>query len=182
MNDKRLVKISKYLSKYLRHKPEKIGLHLDNNGWVEIDELLKAAKKHHFFLSRYELEEVVKHNDKQRFSFDESGTRIRANQGHSIKIDLGLTPVIPPDVLYHGTVKQFLVNIQSQGLQKMSRHHVHLSATVETAQKVGSRRGKPIILIIDALKMHQAGYQFYCSDNGVWLVDSVPPEFLQLMA
>lgn len=180
MNNKRLVEISKYLSKYLRHSPEDIGLNLDENGWVNIDELLKASQKHNFPILREELQEVVKNNDKKRFSFNENNTYIRANQGHSIKIDLGLKPLIPPDILYHGTVDKFLNSIQQEGLKKMSRHHVHLSENIETAKKIGRRRGKPIILKINALKMHEVGYQFYCSDNGVWLVDSVPPDFFEI--
>jgi putative RNA 2'-phosphotransferase len=177
MTQNRLVTISKYLSKYLRHEPHNIGLQLDSQGWVKVDELLNACRKYNFPISKKELNEVVKTNDKQRFSFDDTGTRIRANQGHSIKIDLDLEPRTPPDTLYHGTVAKFLVSIQQEGLKKMSRHHVHLSSDVETARKVGQRRGKPVILTINALKMHQDGYQFFLSDNGVWLVDSVPPEY-----
>ena len=180
MNNRRLVKISKYLSYHLRHYPEKIGLQLDAQGWVRVDELLAACKKYHFALTRDELEQVVKDNDKQRFSFNETGIYIRANQGHSIKIDLNLEPQIPPDKLYHGTAKQFVDSIQKQGLLKMSRHHVHLSSNISTAKKVGQRRGKVVIFAVDTVKMYQAGYQFYCSDNGVWLVDRVPPEYLQL--
>ena len=180
MNNRRLVKISKYLSYHLRHHPEKIGLQVDPQGWVRVDELLAACKKYDFALTRYELEEVIKDNDKQRFSFNETSTHIRANQGHSIKVDLNLEPQIPPDQLYHGTAKQFVDSIQKQGLLKMSRHHVHLSSNINTAKKVGQRRGQVVIFTIDAVKMYQAGYKFYCSDNGVWLVDRVPPEYLQL--
>ncbi len=154
-------------------------MRLDSQGWVNVDELLNACRKYNFPITRKELEKVVRTNDKQRFSFNDTGTRIRANQGHSIKIDLDLEPRTPPDTLYHGTVAKFLESIQQQGLKKMSRHHVHLSSDVETARKVGQRRGKPVILTINALKMHQDGYTFFLSDNGVWLVDSVPPEYLQ---
>lgn len=178
MNNNHLVKISKYLSKHLRHTPENIGLELKNGGWVEIDKLLKACNQHNFAITREELAEVVKNNDKQRFSFDETSMLIRANQGHTIKVDLQLKASIPPDKLYHGTAIQFVNSIQKQGLQKMSRHHVHLSADINTAIKVGQRKGKVIIFIIDAAKMYQDGYQFYRSDNGVWLVNSVPPEYL----
>jgi putative RNA 2'-phosphotransferase len=162
----------------LRHTPERIGLELKNGGWVEIDKLLKACNQHNFVITGEELAEVVRNNDKQRFSFDETGMLIRANQGHTIKIDLQLQAQIPPAQLYHGTGEQFVNSIQKQGLQKMSRHHVHLSVDINTAIKVGQRKGKPVIFIIDAAKMYQDGYQFYRSDNGVWLVDFVPPEYL----
>lgn len=180
MNPSRLVKISKYLSKHLRHQPERIGITLEPGGWVSVDELLKACQNYSFSISRRELDEVVANNDKQRFSFDSTGTRIRANQGHSVAVDLQLNPVIPPDILYHGTGSGSVEAILREGLQKMSRHHVHLSPNIATARNVGKRHGSPIVLRIDAAAMHEAGYSFYCSDNGVWLVDRVPPEYLHL--
>lgn len=121
---------------------------------------------------------MVATSDKQRFSFDDTKTRIRANQGHSAEVDLQLQPQIPPDVLYHGTAERSLPVILRSGLLKMSRHHVHLSREVETARKVGMRHGRPVVLAIDALVMQQAGFTFYCSDNGVWLVDEVPVQYL----
>lgn len=178
MEKKRQIKISKYLSKHLRHTPERLGLTLAIGGWVTVDELLSACAAHQFPLTRAELEEVVSASDKQRFSFDETKTRIRANQGHSVEVDLQLEPQSPPDVLYHGTAEQFVPAIMRSGLLKMSRHHVHLSKDLETAHKVGMRRGRPVILAIDATAMQQAGFTFYCSDNGVWLVDEVPPQYL----
>jgi putative RNA 2'-phosphotransferase len=181
MNDARLVKISKYLSKHLRHSPERIGLELAEGGWISVDELLSACQRHEFKISLDELKEVVAKNDKKRFSFDPTGTRIRANQGHSIEVDLQLEPVVPPDVLYHGTGERSVASILATGLQKMSRHHVHLSKDIATAKAVGMRHGRPAILAIDARAMREAGYPFYCSDNGVWLVDRVPPEYLQIM-
>lgn len=181
MDKSRSVKISKYLSKHLRHQPESIGLKLEPGGWVDVENLLTSCANHQFSITRVELEKIVAESDKQRFSFDETKTRIRANQGHSIEVDLQLLPQIPPDVLYHGTAKQFISSILESGLQKMSRHHVHLSPDIETAKKVGSRRGSPVILRIDAIAMHVAGFIFYCSENGVWLVDSVPSEYLQLL-
>ena len=179
MNDSRLVKISKFLSYHLRHHPDKIGLELAPGGWVAVEELLAACKKHRFGLHRAELEEVVANNDKNRFSFDSTGKLIRANQGHSVEIDLQLQPTTPPDVLYHGTGHRAVESIMDKGLCKMSRHHVHLSTDIATATAVGARHGRPVIFTVDAAAMHKAGYMFYCSENGVWLVDSVPPEYLQ---
>jgi putative RNA 2'-phosphotransferase len=179
MNNSHLVKISKYLSKHLRHQPDRIGLKLAPGGWVAVDELLAACQKNHFPITRAELNEVVTNNDKKRFSFDSTGALIRANQGHSTEVDLQLEPVSPPDVLYHGTGHKAVDAILQTGLNKMSRHHVHLSADIATAKTVGARYGKPVVFIVDAAAMHEAGYTFYCSDNGVWLVDHVPPEYLQ---
>lgn len=182
MEQSRLVKISKYLSKHLRHAPEQIGLTLTIGGWVNVDDLLSACAAHQFPVTRAELEEVVATSDKQRFSFDETKTRIRANQGHSVDVDLELQPQIPPDVLYHGTGEQSVPAILQAGLFKMSRHHVHLSKDVETARKVGMRHGRPVIFAIAATAMQQAGFTFYCSDNGVWLVDEVPPQYLKILS
>ncbi len=181
MEQPRLVKISKYLSKHLRHAPERLGLTLAIGGWVNVDDLLSACAAHQFPITRAELEEVVATSDKQRFSFDETRTRIRANQGHSVDVDLELQPQIPPDVLYHGTGEQSVPAILRSGLLKMSRHHVHLSKDVETARRVGMRHGRPAILAIDAVTMQQAEFTFYCSDNGVWLVDEVPPQYLKVL-
>lgn len=178
MKNNHSVKISKYLSKHLRHQPERLGLKLAPGGWVKVDELLTACAKNAFPISRSELDEVVAENDKQRFSFDKSGTLIRANQGHSVEIDLQLEPAIPPDVLYHGTGHKAMELIQQHGLNKMSRHHVHLSPDIETARKVGARHGHPVVFTIDAAAMQRAGYTFYRSDNGVWLVDCVPSDYL----
>ncbi len=178
MNNSRLVKISKYLSKHLRHQPERIGIKLAPGGWVSIDELLAACKNHSFPINRAELNEVVASNDKKRFSFDSTGSLIRANQGHSVEIDLQLEPTIPPDMLYHGTGHGAVEAILREGLCKMSRHHVHLSKDIATAKTVGARHGRPVVFAVDAAAMHEAGYTFYCSENGVWLVDSVPPEYL----
>jgi putative RNA 2'-phosphotransferase len=181
MNQERQVKISKFLSKHLRHTPERLGLVLSPGGWVVVDELLSACKSHRFPISHTELKQVVANNDKQRFSFDETGTKIRANQGHSVEVDLQLQPQIPPSILYHGTGEKSVPAILGSGLLKMSRHHVHLSTDMETARKVGMRHGKPAIFIVDAMVMYQAGFTFYCSDNGVYLVDHVPPEYLHIM-
>jgi putative RNA 2'-phosphotransferase len=181
MDNKRLVKISKYLARHLRHDPARIGLTLDSAGWASVDDLLRACGKAGFAITRAELHEVVAKNDKQRFSFSADGTQIRANQGHSIDVDLELEPATPPDVLYHGTGAQYVSLIFRDGLKKMSRHHVHLSTDVETARKVGSRHGVPVVFTVDARQMAADGHVFYCSANGVWLVDSVPIAYLTRM-
>lgn len=172
-------RISKFLSKHLRHSPEDIGLTLAPGGWVRVDDLLAACASHRFPITREELETVVAANDKQRFSFDATRTLIRANQGHSVEVDLQLESTEPPDVLYHGTGQQAVESIMVDGLRRMARHHVHLSADPQTARKVGSRHGRPVVFTVDAAAMRKAGYIFYRSANGVWLVDHVPPEYLQ---
>jgi putative RNA 2'-phosphotransferase len=150
MNETRLVKVSKYLSKHLRHDPEGLGLTLAPGGWVGVDDLLAACARRRFGLSRAELEEVVAGHSKQRFSFDPGGTQIRANQGHSVEVDLQLSPADPPGTLYHGTGHQSAEVIRRTGLNKMLRHHVHLSADIETARAVGTRHGRPVIFEVDA--------------------------------
>lgn len=181
MNSDRLVKVSKYLSKHLRHQPERLGLTLGTGGWVAVADLLNACTEHQFPISREELETVVATSDKKRFSFDPTGELIRANQGHSVEVDLQLEPQVPPDILYHGTGDRAVEMILQSGLNKMSRHHVHLSKDVETARKVGMRHGRPVVFAIDAKAMHQAGYLFFCSENGVWLVDHIPSEYLTIL-
>ena len=175
----KLTKHSKFLSYVLRHKPESIGIALDENGWVEVSVLLEASRAAGQNISNELLREIVETNDKKRFAFSENRDRIRASQGHSVQtIDLALEQIEPPVILYHGTVEKFIAAIEESGLQKMNRQHVHLSETRETATNVGSRRGKPIILEVQASLMHHAGYKFYRSENGVWLTDSVPWEYL----
>lgn len=174
-------KISKFLSYVLRHNPAAIGLRLNAGGWAEVDELLQCAAVHGKPFNRQQLEYVVATNDKRRFSFSEDGSFIRANQGHSIAVDLDLEAVTPPEKLYHGTAVRFLEAILQEGLQPRNRHHVHLSSDVETAVKVGQRHGKPAVLEIDAQKMHAAGHKFYCSVNGVWLTDEVPPAYFSVI-
>ena len=182
LDEKSLVKRSKYLARHLRHQPEALGLTLDPGGWVAVDALLAAMRRHGIELSRAQLDEIVARNNKQRFSFDETGTRIRANQGHSIPVDLQLAPATPPDALYHGTSKATIGPILREGLQKMRRQHVHLSRDKATAIKVGSRHGAPIVLLVDAAAMARDGYRFFLSDNGVWLTDHVPPQYLRVLA
>ncbi|NUV66992.1 RNA 2'-phosphotransferase [Streptomyces sp. CAI-121] len=178
MDERRTVKVSKYLSKHLRHQPERIGITLDENGWVGIETLLSAAASHGFAISRAELDHVVTVNDKRRFAVD--GDRIRANQGHTVAVDLDLPPAEPPAYLYHGTVARVMDAIRAEGLRPMTRHHVHLSPDRETATRVGARRGRPLVLTVDAGAMHRAGHVFRVSANGVWLADAVPPQFLLL--
>lgn len=170
---------SKLLSLVLRHRPDTIGVELDANGWIEVDVLLAALAAHGKRMDRAELDRIVGENDKQRFAFSEDGVRIRANQGHSVEVDLALQPQVPPETLFHGTVEKFLPAIFREGLQKWQRHHVHLSRDLATATKVGERRGKPIILAIAASEMSRAGHTFFLSGNGVWLVDEVPPAFIK---
>ncbi len=177
MNEKQTKQISKFLSLILRHNPDKIGLTLDENGWANVNELISKSK---IRFNLTQLEEVVVTNNKKRFSFNDDKTKIRANQGHSLKnIDLELTALEPPQFLYHGTVAKFMESIKKTGLQKMSRQHVHLSHERETAINVGSRRGKAIILSIRTLEMYKNGFKFYCSENGVWLTDEVPTEYIE---
>ncbi|KOX38574.1 MULTISPECIES: RNA 2'-phosphotransferase [unclassified Streptomyces] len=178
MDERRTVKVSKYLSKHLRHQPERIGLVLDAQGWTEIDALLRATAQHGFPITREELDHVVETNDKKRFAVE--GTRIRASQGHTVRVDLDLPAAEPPAYLYHGTVADRLPAIRAEGLRPMARHHVHLSPDRETATRVGARRGRPVVLSVDAGAMHRAGHVFHVSANGVWLADAVPPEFLRL--
>ncbi|WP_410599936.1 RNA 2'-phosphotransferase [Amycolatopsis sp. lyj-90] len=179
MDKKNLIRVSKRLSRHLRHAPGDIGITLTPDGWVEVGTLLAALRRHGLTLTRDQLDEVVEGNDKRRFAFDETGLRIRASQGHSVEVDLALPGATPPDVLYHGTVSRFLGAIMTEGLRPMKRHAVHLSATVDTARAVGARRGVPVLLAVDARGMAAAGHEFQVSANGVWLTAAVPPEFLR---
>jgi len=171
-------RVSRRLSYVLRHAPHSIGLRLDRGGWADVDALLGALADRGLRLTRSELDMVVATSDKQRYSFDETGTRIRANQGHSVAVELGLSPRRPPPVLFHGTVAAALPGIRAEGLRRGSRHHVHLSPDVTTAQAVGRRRGAPVVLEVDAAGMSADGVPFYRSDNGVWLVEAVPARYL----
>lgn len=177
MDQSRLVRVSKYLSKHLRHDPGRIGVTLDAAGWVNVDILLDAARTHGFPITPAELHQAVTTNDKQRFTLEDG--RIRANQGHSVEVHLNLPVVEPPPVLYHGTVARNVDAIRVEGLRRMNRHHVHLSPDRETAVRVGSRRGTPVVLAVDAGAMHAAGHVFMVSVNGVWLTEHVPLEFLR---
>lgn len=181
MDEKRKTKISKFLSLILRHKPEEIGLVLDENGWANVADLLEKSAKAGNDLTFEELKETVVTNDKKRFALDETQTKIRASQGHSIKVEIGFEEKIPPAILYHGTAERNVKLILADGLKKMSRHHVHLSSEKETARNVGIRYGKPVIFKVDTEKMRDEGFKFYISENGVWLVAEVPPRFLEVL-
>ncbi|MNC25497.1 RNA 2'-phosphotransferase [compost metagenome] len=169
---------SKFLSLVLRHEPGKIGLNLDGQGWANVDELLQKLHAHGQVLDRGGLQDIVATCSKQRFALSDDGQRIRANQGHSITVDLGLVPVEPPPWLYHGTVSRFVGAIREQGLRPGERQHVHLSLDRETAHQVGARRGAPVILSVHAGRMHADGHVFHRSANGVWLTDHVPPQYI----
>jgi len=182
MDPKSTTRLSKFLSQHLRHQPAAIGLTLQAGGWVAVADLLAACAAHGHALTRDELEDLVEDNDKQRFAFDHTGHRIRAQQGHSVAVDLQLVPATPPAVLYHGTAPAALPAIRTTGLQKMSRHHVHLTTDAATARRVGQRRGRPLLLAVDAAGLHAAGVVFYQSGNGVWLIEAVPPQFVRELA
>jgi putative RNA 2'-phosphotransferase len=171
-------RVSKLLSLILRHEPSRVGVTLDRAGWVDVEVLLGALSAHGRPISREQLERVVRTSDKQRFALDGSGTRIRANQGHSVEVDLGLPPSTPPDRLFHGTPLRNIHAIMRDGLRPGRRHAVHLSPDVATAQRVGDRRGPCAVLVVDAQAMHDAGHAFTVSANGVWLVPAVPPSYL----
>jgi putative RNA 2'-phosphotransferase len=176
--DKRTVKRSKFLSLILRHQPETVGIVLDPAGWVDVAVLLDALAAHGRPMRRSELDQVVAENDKKRFAFDDGGTRIRASQGHSVSVDLGYTDAEPPPLLFHGTHPSVLDAIRREGLRPMQRHDVHLSPVRETAARVGARRGRPVVLTVDATRMSADGHRFRVSANGVWLTDAVPPQYL----
>lgn len=182
MDEKRRVKVSKYLARHLRHQPGRIGLVLDPAGWVRVEALLDACREHGFPVTPDELRLVVETNDKRRFAFSDDGLRIRASQGHTVEVDLGLPAAPPPPVLYHGTVARSLERIHGEGLLPMTRHDVHLSADPDTARKVGARRGAPVVLTVDAAAMAAAGHEFRVSANGVWLTSHVPAAYLSPFA
>jgi putative RNA 2'-phosphotransferase len=179
MKDTETIRTSKFLSLVLRHEPKRIGLKLGDAGWIGVDELLHAANQHGVSLTLDQLKHIVATSDKKRFAFSNDGLRIRASQGHSIDVDLQYEPQTPPEWLYHGTAMRFLDSIRKEGLKRMDRHDVHLSAETKTTLQVGGRHGKPVLLIIRAGDMHRAGFVFRCSANGVWLVDHVPPQFIE---
>lgn len=171
--------ISKYISLILRHKPEVIGITLDEHGWANVDELIKGVTRTRPF-SMEVLEQIVQSDEKQRYSFDNTKTLIRANQGHSIPVDVELPEVITPEILYHGTGARFVASIEQQGLLPMSRLYVHLSPDEKTAVEVGRRHGKPVVFKVLSTQMAKDGFTFYRSVNGVWLTKTVPVKYLKL--
>jgi putative RNA 2'-phosphotransferase len=180
MDDKARTNLSKFLSLVLRHRPGMIGIQLDRYGWTAVDTLLSQCQAHGRGMSRPMLDEIVQTSPKQRFAMSDDGLRIRANQGHSVDVELGLEIAVPPDVLFHGTAADRFQSIRSRGLRRMKRHHVHLSLDIVTARTVGERRGKAVVLRVLAGMMHRDGYSFYLSANGVWLTESVPPRYIDL--
>jgi putative RNA 2'-phosphotransferase len=181
MDSQQLKTISKRLSLILRHRPDSVGLELGEGGWVRVDDLLAAIANSGTEVSHPVLRRVVAENDKQRFEFSDDGLRIRARQGHSAEVDLGFQPATPPDVLYHGTATKNLDAILANGLNKGRRHHVHMSTDQQTMIAVATRHGKPVLLSIDATRMHADGYEFYVTGNHVWLTDHVPPSYLTVI-
>ena len=177
-----LTSTSKFLALILRHKPQVVGITLDKNGWANIDDLLIAMNKQEHLIDKQLLDRIVATDDKKRYEYDSTGTKIRASQGHSLKdVDLQLEPKTPPDKLYHGTATRFLAAIMTGGLLPQNRQYVHFSSDVNTAIKVGQRHGEPVILIIDTKKMYEDGYMFYLSNNGIWLTKKVPREYIRIV-
>ena len=174
-----LKETSKFISLILRHKPETIGITLDEHGWANVDELIAGVAKTHP-IDMAILEQIVAEDEKQRYSFNEDKTLIRANQGHSIPVDVELEEKQPPEILYHGTGEKYVSSINEQGLNPKSRLYVHLSKDEATAVKVGQRHGKPVIYQVKSGDMYRDGYKFFCSVNGVWLTKSVPVKYLSI--
>ena len=171
------VKLGRFLSLVLRHDPGAAGITLDEHGWADVNELLAGVNRTGRKIDRVTLERIVRENNKQRYSFNGDGTKIRANQGHSLQVDVELKAAQPPKYLYHGTASRFLPAIQAEGIRKMSRQHVHLSGDFETAMAVGKRHGIPVVITIDAGAMARDGVAFYRSENGVWLCGHVEPKY-----
>lgn len=180
MKPHQLKPISKSLSYVLRHRPDSVGLELETGGWITVAAILDAFRRSGKEVSEEILKEVVAQNDKQRFEFSDDGLRIRARQGHSVEVELGYEPAVPPEVLYHGTATRNLESIFEQGLRKGRRHHVHLSTNRETMLQVAMRHGKPTLLAIQSEQMHLSGHEFFVTGNNVWLTEHVPPEFISV--
>ena len=182
MTDRERVTTSKFISMILRHKPEKVGIVLDKNGWADVNALLEGVNKYGRVAFTFDdLKELVATNEKQRFAFNDDFTKIRANQGHSVAVDVELAEAQPPEILYHGTAAGSLQGIMANGIKPGQRLYVHLSGDEETALRVGQRHGKPVVLNIHATEMHKLGYKFYLSTNGVWLTEFVPVEYIQIV-
>lgn len=180
--EKQGVTLSKFLSLVLRHRPESIGITLDEQGWTDVDELLQKAQAAGVPLTIAVLKNIVATNTKKRFSFNETFDKIRANQGHSVAVDLGLTAQQPPEILYHGTSRRAVASILKSGVVKGKRHHVHLSEDIKTARSVGQRHGTPVVFEVRAGQLFRNGALFYLSENGVWLTDQVPAIYLKTVA
>ncbi len=179
IDEKQCTKLSKFLSLVLRHKPQEIGIRLDSNGWVSVTELLEKMNSYGKAIDFETLEIILETNNKKRFRFNEDKTRIRANQGHSVTVDLGYKAKMPPAILYHGTANKNVASIYKSGIKKANRHHVHLSKDIETAISVGQRHGQVVVFEILSGEMMKEGFEFYESDNGVWLTDAIPARFIR---
>lgn len=177
MTPKLKIKVSKYLCLLLRHHPELANIRMDASGWCDTHDVLRALKEKFAGITPTILQEIVGEDDKQRYSFSAHCETIRANQGHSVPVDLGLVDHVPPEFLFHGTAKRTLWLIQRDGLRPMDRQYVHLSNDIETAMAVGKRHGDPVVLIVRAHDLHSAGHEFYQSENAVWLTSDVPVEY-----
>ena len=180
MDKERHKRISRFLSYVLRHHPESVGVTMDAGGWVEVSALLDGCQKAGKPINLQQLRAVVRENDKQRLSFSDDDARIRASQGYSVAVDLGYEETVPPEILYHGTARKNVESIKKQGLRRGGRHHVHLSPDARTAERVGRRHGKAVVLEIRAGRMHREGHKLYLSAKGVWLTDAVPPKYVNL--
>ena len=172
------VKLGRFISLVLRHKPETIGIILDKNGWADVKDLIEKIKLSERYIDMEILERIVRENNKKRYSFNEDKTKIRASQGHSIEVELNLKEMTPPEILYHGTAAKFLESIKEKGILKRNRQYVHLSSDIETAKNVGQRHGEPVILRIDTIGLKKIGHKFYLSENKVWLCDDIPSEYI----
>lgn len=179
MDEKQKVKASKFMSLVLRHSPESAGIVLEKDGWVEVSKLLSGMAKHGTHLSREDLAEIVATSDKKRFAFSADGLKIRANQGHSVDVEIRFEPRVPPEMLFHGTATRFIPSIREKGLLKMNRQYVHLSTDEETMRKVGMRHGVPVLLRVKSGAMHAAGIPFYLSANNVWMTEFVAAEYIE---
>lgn len=178
---KKDVDLGRFISLILRHQPEAIGISLDENGWANTDELIAGINEKGESITKEDLDRIVRENNKKRYIFNEDKTKIRANQGHSIEVDIGLEPVIPPAFLYHGTGEKSVSNIMAVGIEKRSRQYVHLSSDLDTAVRVGARHGSPVVFTVKAGEMYEKGWIFYRSENGVWLCEYIPKEFVEMI-
>ncbi|MFB5652563.1 RNA 2'-phosphotransferase [Leptospira wolffii] len=179
MNDE-LTKISKHISYVLRHNPDSIGLKLDSHGWADVKELISKSEDHGIYCSIETIHRILVQSKKSRFELSSNGKRIKAKHGHSIQVEIGLLPNFPPSILYHGTTLKNIESIKENGILRMSRVYVHLSTNPIEARKIGERHGKPLVFAIKAQEMHRNGYEFYISDNNIWLTKVVPKEFISI--
>ena len=175
------INISKLMAKALRHRPDVLGIVVDEHGWTDVNDMIDAIRKKYQGFNLETLECIVEESEKKRYSFNENHTKIRANQGHSLPVDVELKIAAPPDVLYHGTARKNIETISAEGIKRMNRLYVHLSADIPTALNVGSRHGAPVVFEVDSRQMNRDGYQFYLSENGVWLSEFVPSQYIRLI-